>query len=215
MNATDYEAWKAQADTAPWNRERSGPHGQHGPSAAFAGIAKEESKKGISSAERSAAQTIENEIGSISDALGRLTTPDLWDQRQERIRLERDVEKRMELNTIFERDRANIPKVKADLEADMTALIKKLVPFAIKVVKLVVARLPAEIENADVSTQKNCQFFGISEAGSSDWITFPLQRLLQGLQSQLYFLERGDLTELQNVRQVLADSGVISPKCRV
>jgi len=214
MNAADYYVWTENCKTKPWNLERSGPHGQHGPSAAFANVAKEEAK-GISSAERSAAQTIENEIGSISDALARLLTPSLWDQRLEKIRLNRNVEERMELQTVFERDKANIPKVSAELEADMTALVKKLVPFAVKVLKLVIARLSTDIQSADVSTERHCEFFGISQAGSSDWLCFPLQRLLQGLTSQLHFLQSGDSNELMNVRQILADSGVISPKCRV
>jgi hypothetical protein len=214
MNAADYDVWTENCKTKPWNVER-GLHGQHGASAAFANVAKEEAKKGISSADRSAAQQIENEIGVITDALGRLLTPELWDQRQEKIRLERDVQKRMELQVNFERDHANVPKVRAELENDITNLIRKLIPFALKVVKLVVARLPAEIKSADVSTAKTSEFFGIAQAGSSDWIVWPLQRLLQGLTSQVHFFEIGDSSELTNVRQILADSGVIEPTCRV
>ena len=121
----------------------------------------------------------------------------------------------MELQTVFEKDKAAIPKVRAELESDMTALVKKLVPFAIKVLKLVIARLPTDIQSADVSTERHCAFFGISQVGSSDWICFPLQRLLQGLTSQLHFLQSGNECELMNVRQVLAESGVIEPNSRV
>jgi hypothetical protein len=213
MNAADYDVWSENQKTKPWNLQR-GDHGTHGPTASFANVAREEAK-GISSAERSAAQTIENEIGSITNALAKLLTPELWDARQEKIRLNRNVQERIEAQTNFERDKSNLPKVRAELEADITALVKKLVPIALKVVKLVVARLPAEIKSADVSTAKTCEFFGITQAGSSDWIVFPLQRLLQGLTSQAHFFEIGDSSELMNVRQILADSGVIEPKCRV
>src|SRR5438552_3228138 len=145
----DYDVWKTNCETKPWNLERVGPHGHTAQSAAFANVAKEEAQKGISSAERSQAQTIENEIGSIDQALAKLLTPSLWDQRLEKIRGNRNVEERMELVTVFERDKANIPKVRAELEADMTALVVKLVPFTIKVLKLVIARLPGEIKSAD------------------------------------------------------------------
>src|SRR5437016_13818310 len=61
----DYDVWISNCATKPWNLERVGPHGLCGASAAFANVAKEEAQKGISSAERSQAQTIENEMGSI------------------------------------------------------------------------------------------------------------------------------------------------------
>jgi len=64
MNASDYDVWKAKCDSQPWNLER-GLQGEHGASAAFANVAREEANKGISGAERSAVQTIQNEIGSI------------------------------------------------------------------------------------------------------------------------------------------------------
>ena len=53
MNASDYDVWKAKCDSQPWNLER-GLQGEHGASAAFANVAREEANKGISGAERSA-----------------------------------------------------------------------------------------------------------------------------------------------------------------
>ncbi len=211
----DFDVWRTNCETKPWNLQRVGPHGHTPPGAAFANVAKEEAQKGISSADRSQAQAIENEIGSIDQAVAKLLNPSLWDQRQERIRALSDVEERMELNTIFERDKAAIPKVHAQLELDHTILVRKLVPFAIKVLKLVCARLPKDIADADVSTERHCEFFGISQAGSSDWLVWPIQRLLQGVMSQLHFLESGSEVELMHVRRVLVDAGVISPKTRV
>jgi len=210
----DYDVWKAKCDTQPWNLQR-GLHGEHGASASFANVAREEAGKGVSAADRSAAQKIEDEIGSIDKALAQLLTPSLWDERAEKIRLNRNVQERIELQQTFERDKMNVPKVRAELEADMTALVKKLVPVAITVLKLVVARLPVEIKTADVSTQQTCAFFGIQAAGSSDWLVYPLQRLLQGVSSQLHFFESGDSSQLMHVRQILVDAAVIKPSCRV
>jgi hypothetical protein len=67
MNASDYDVWKPKCDSQSWNL-KCGLQGEHGASTAFANVARKEANKGISGAERSAAQTIENEIGSIDQA---------------------------------------------------------------------------------------------------------------------------------------------------
>jgi hypothetical protein len=192
----------------PWALARA-------PGASFRGVARQCAAQTFTPKDKASLQAFENELGPINEEYRNICDPEFWTARIEAAREIKDPKKMLEKMAGIEREKANIPDARAELDRAIVTVIRKMYPSAIKLLEAVIRRLDVEIGKIAVEEETVNAFWGLKKVESGNWLIWGIQRLKSGLESQLNSLRTNDSLQVSICRYVLSEAGVLEPRMDV